>query len=109
MQITEEFFKPGDDVDNDDSDDDDDDDTLEEEEYRFFFKVFTEDRELMEYYEKNYYNGDDTKRLTHPYNAQKFHNKHPSLEANGEIRGFPSFEAESRETRTWDVRLFVWL
>ncbi|XP_027166051.1 keratin, type II cytoskeletal 60 kDa, component III-like [Coffea eugenioides] len=41
-----------------DSEDDDDDDRLEEEEYRFFFKVFTEDRELREYYEKNYYNGE---------------------------------------------------
>ncbi|XP_027170663.1 uncharacterized protein LOC113770419 isoform X1 [Coffea eugenioides] len=58
LQITEEFFKSGDDDDKEDSEDDDDDDSPEEEEYRFFFKVFTEDRELREYYEKNYYNGE---------------------------------------------------
>lgn len=61
LQITKEFLKSGDDGDDDeeeDSEDDDDDDSLEEEEYRFFFKVFMEDRELKEYYEKNYYNGE---------------------------------------------------
>ncbi|KAK4439118.1 hypothetical protein Salat_0246600 [Sesamum alatum] len=64
LKVVHEFFmgNNADDSDGIDSSSDEDDELMEEddgrEEYSFFFKVFKEDAELREYYEKNFAKGE---------------------------------------------------